>query len=226
MMIRTIKIISLILVTMAVTPCTGKIYQWTDSGIKHFSNITPPASDHTSTVKEQSGAPLKSDNNATRGPLFKVLTVYDGDSIKVEQAGKKSLGNPGEKSRLKFMVRLAGIDAPESSYKKRPGQPFSQEAKQMLERLVAGKKITLRSYGMDAYNRQLAEVFADGINVNLALVTAGMAELYRGPPLKGLEMNLYKRAQDGAKSAYRGIWSLGPGYQSPKSWRKAHPRKR
>lgn len=64
-----------------------------------------------------------------------------------------------------------------------------------------------------------------GINVNLAMVTAGMAELYRGNSVKGLDMDPYRRAQDEAKRAYRGIWSLGPSYQSPKSWRKAHPRK-
>jgi endonuclease YncB( thermonuclease family) len=124
------------------------------------------------------------------------------------------------------MVRLVGIDAPETSYKKRPGQPFSQEARQMLSRLVAGKRITLKGYGMGAYNRQLAEVFSDGINVNLALLTAGMAELYRGDPVKGLDLDRYKQAQASAKRAYRGVWGLGGNYQSPRTWRKQHPRKK
>lgn len=217
-----IRFISLVLVFIAFTPCMGEIYQWTDTrGIKHFSNITPPASDLTRTVKEQP-TPSKSNTNTARSPLFKVLTVYDGDSIKVAASNME----PHTGSELTFMVRLVGIDAPESSYRKRPGQPFGREAKQMLERLVAGKKISLKTHGMDAYNRQLAEVFADGINVNLALVTAGMAEMYRGSPAKGLDMGRYRRAQDEAKRAYRGIWSLGPSYQSPRAWRKANPRKR
>lgn len=222
MIIRIIRIISLILVAMAFTPCMGEIYQWTDSrGIKHFSNVTPPGSDPTRTVKEQP-APPKSKNKATRGPLFKVLKVYDGDSIKVAASNKGVYTGSG----LTFMVRLAGIDAPELRYKRRPGQPFSREAKKLLESLVSGKVVTLKSHGLGTYNRQLAEIFADGINVNLALVTAGMAELYRGDPINGLDIDQYKRAQNGAKRAYRGIWSLGPRYQSPKSWRKAHPRKR
>jgi endonuclease YncB( thermonuclease family) len=207
---------------IAFTPCMGEIYQWTDSrGIKHFSNVTSPVSELSRTFKEKPFGPPKSNNTATQGAFFKVLKVYDGDSIKVAASNKGAYTGSG----LTFMVRLAGIDAPESKYKKRPGQPFSREAKQMLERLVAGKKVSLKSHGTGAYNRQLAEVFADGINVNLALVTAGMAELYRGSPIKGLDLNRYKRAQDAAKRSYRGIWTLGSSYQSPKSWRKAHPRK-
>lgn len=216
-----IRIISLVLVFMVFTPCMGEVYQWTDSrGIKHFSNITPPASTPTRTVKERSPHPPKK-NKAPQGPFFKVVKVYDGDSIKVAASNKRS----NTESDLTFMVRLVGIDAPESSYKRRPGQPFSREAKQMLISLVAGKQVELKIHGMDAYNRQLAEIFAEGINVNLAMVTAGMAELYRGNSIKGLDMDPYRRAQDEAKRAYRGIWSLGSSYQSPKSWRKAHPRK-
>ncbi|MDY0220002.1 MAG: thermonuclease family protein [Desulfobacterium sp.] len=215
-----IRITFLILVFMASTPCMGEIYQWTDSrDIKHFSNITPPASTPTRTVRERSPDPPK--NNAPQGPFFKVVKVYDGDSIKVTASNRRS----DTESNLTFMVRLVGIDAPESSYKRRAGQPFSREAKQMLISLVAGKQVVLKTHGMDAYNRQLAEVFAQGINVNLAMVTAGMAELYRGNPVSGLDMDPYRRAQDEAKRAYRGIWSLGSSYQSPKSWRKAHPRK-
>ncbi|MDY0374430.1 MAG: thermonuclease family protein [Desulfobacterium sp.] len=221
-----IKIISLVLVFMAFTPCMGEIYQWTDTrGIKHFSNISPPDSGVAQKTIEQKILSPKINKETFQGPGFKVLAVYDGDSIKVEEIHKNTSMGPSKKTGLKLMVRLAGIDAPESGYKRRSGQPFSRKAKQMLEHLVAGKKISLKSHGMDTYNRQLAEVFVDGINVNLALVTAGMAEIYRGYPLKGLNMDQYRRAQEEAKKAYRGIWSLGPQYQSPRAWRKAHPRK-
>ncbi len=208
---------------MIAVPCMGDIYLWTDTrGIRHFSNVAPPPSAVTRETIKESTSPSREDRDAPEGPVFKVLAVYDGDSIKVRGADNPS----GKGSRLTFMVRLAGIDAPEAGYRKRLGQPFSQESRQMLERLVSGRRITLKSHGMDAYNRQLAEVFADGINVNLALLTAGLAERYRGDLVKGLDPGPYRRAEAAAKRAYRGIWSLGSSYQSPRSWRKEHPRKK
>ncbi|ACN17891.1 putative nuclease [Desulforapulum autotrophicum HRM2] len=208
---------------MMTAPCMGDIYLWTDTkGIRHFSNVTPPSSAATrKTIEEKTSHPRVA-IDVPQGPLFKVLAVYDGDSIKVQGTGKAS----DKGSALTFMVRLVGIDAPETSYRRRPGQPFSQEARQMLSNLVAGKTITLKCYGMDTYNRQLAEVFADGINVNMALLTAGMAERYRGYLVKGLDPEPYRRAEAAAKKAYRGVWGLGGNYQSPRSWRKQHPRKK
>ena len=219
------------ILVLITTPCSGEIFSWTDGdGIKHFSNIKPPPLAATQKILEkkstESTKPLGSktstkskysggntDTHNTGSQLFQVIKVYDGDSMKVKG------------SNLTFMVRLAGIDAPETGYKKLPGQPFSQESKKMLQNLVSGKMITVKSYGTGFYNRQLAEVFADGINVNLAMLKAGMAERYRGEPVKGLDFEQYKNAEASAKRTYRGIWNLGGSYQSPKSWRKSHPRK-
>jgi endonuclease YncB( thermonuclease family) len=216
-------IFTFLVLFMIAAPCTGDIYLWTDTrGIRHFSNVSPPSSAVTQETIQETTSPPRGDIDTPQGPLFKVVTVYDGDSIKVRGAAKTS----SKESSLTFMVRLAGIDAPEAGYGKRPGQPFGQEARQMLENLVAGKRVALKSHGMDAYNRQLAEVFADGINVNLALLTAGMAECYRGYLVKGLDPGPYIRAEAAAKRAYRGVWGLGGNYQSPRSWRKQHPRKK
>ncbi len=53
---------------------------------------------------------------------FKVTRVSDGDTVKAE----------GHDIVIK--VRLVGIDAPETSKKKRdPGQPYSQKAKGTLQ---------------------------------------------------------------------------------------------
>lgn len=219
---------SFFIIALAAAPCLGQIFFWTDGdGIKHFSNVEPPPLTTTRTILEKksthstyppspsmsSTSPSSIQSTMSTLPFFKVLKVYDGDSMKVKG------------SNLTFMVRLAGIDAPETGYKKLPGQPFSQEAKKMLKSLVSGKRITVKSYGTGIYNRQLAEVFADGINVNLAMLKAGMAERYRGQPVKGLDLDQYKDAEALAKRTYRGIWNLGGSYQSPKSWRKQHPRK-
>jgi len=52
---------------------------------------------------------------------YKVTRVYDGDTVMCE------------KDSVKIKVRLVGIDAPETSKKKRdPGQPYSQQSTNYL----------------------------------------------------------------------------------------------
>ncbi len=208
--------LSILMITLAAAPGRAEIYIWTDgSGIKHFSNVeSSPSKTPPRIVKETRPPPKPKPKTVTNtGRLYKVLTVYDGDSIKVKG------------SNLTLMVRLAGIDAPETGRGKIQGQPFSQESTRLLKKLVSGKKVSIKSYGTGAYNRQLAEVFAQGDNVNLKLLKAGLAEVYRGKIVKGIDLGPYRRAEAAAKRSYKGIWSLGYRYQSPRSWRKQHPRK-
>jgi len=203
-----------LILTMATDRCLGDIYLWTDkAGIKHFSNVEPAPSETTRRMIEQKKPAPKVNMEENPGPFFTVVTVYDGDSIKVKN------------SNLTLMVRLAAIDAPETGHGKLMGQPLGLEAKKMLETLVSGKKIAIKSHGTDMYNRQLAEVFTNGINVNLELLKAGMAEIYSKNTVKGIDLHHYRAAEATAKRAYKGIWGLGARYQSPKIWRKEHPRK-
>jgi len=41
------------------------------------------------------------------------------------------------------------------------------------------------------------------------MIKAGLAEVYRGPPAKGLELEPYWKAEKEAREAGREIWSLG-----------------
>ena len=72
-----------------------------------------------------------------------------------------------------------------------------------------------------ANSSTLAVVF-DGINVNLEMVKAGLAEVYRGKPAGGLNLEPYWNAEAEAKKAGIGMWSLGDKYISPKEWRRMH----
>jgi micrococcal nuclease len=82
---------------------------------------------------------------------FKVTRVYDGDTIKAE----------GHDIEIK--VRLVGIDAPETSRKKRePGQPYSEQAKKHLAGLVLNKLVDIKGYGLDGYSRILGVIHLDG----------------------------------------------------------------
>ena len=95
---------------------------------------------------------------------FKCTRVTDGDTINVVSNGHKEI------------IRLVGIDAPETSKKKNePGQPFSQKSTKYLAGLVLNKSVDVKSYGTDRYGRTLAVVFVDGKNVNLEMIKAGLA---------------------------------------------------
>ncbi|MBF0233676.1 MAG: thermonuclease family protein [Desulfamplus sp.] len=261
----------IIVLSWISTGLCGDIFFWTDEhGVPHYSNVRPSSSAkevQTYTEKNGNELPYENRKEATQSKnsetqqdttsfstkknnktglntelsrkdiddklniSFKVLKIYDGDSIKIDGAG------------MTLMVRLVGIDAPESggtkkggSRKKKglfsgaidywQGQPFSSDAKNALTRMVDKRDIYIRSYGTDSYNRILAEVFTkDGTLVNLEMVRQGMAEIYRGSPPDNLDIAIYKKAEKEAKRAYRGIWSLGANYESPKEWRKRNPRK-
>lgn len=121
---------------------------------------------------------------------FKVTRVTDGDTIKVTSNGSK------------VTVRLVGIDAPETSKKKnQPGQPFSRKSTKYLANLVLNKSVEVKSYGTDRYDRILGVVFVDGKNVNLEMVKAGLAEVYRGKPAGELDLEPYWQAETAAKNA-------------------------
>jgi endonuclease YncB( thermonuclease family) len=125
---------------------------------------------------------------------YQVSRVVDGDTIIVN------------KGTTKLTIRLVGIDAPEVSHaKNQPSQPFGQQSTKHLAGLVLNKTVDIKSHGPDRYGRTLGEVFLDGHNINLELVKAGLAEVYRGTPAKGQNMGPYWKAEEEAKKAGKGM---------------------
>lgn len=141
---------------------------------------------------------------------WKVTRVYDGDTILVTRDRSDTRN-----------VRLVGIDAPEKSRKKyEPGQPYSQQAEEYLADLILDRTVFIINYDLDVYNQVLGLVIWEGININLEMVRSGLAEVYRGNPPKGLDLEPYWKAEKQAKAAMRGMWSLGDKYISPIEWRR------
>jgi endonuclease YncB( thermonuclease family) len=148
--------------------------------------------------------------SVSQAEQFKVTRVSDGDTVKVR-------GASGE-----MTIRLVGIDAPELSHKKRePSQPFSQQATKYLANLVLNKSVEIKEYGHDRYGRVLAVVTLGGKNINLEMVKAGFAEVYRGEHAKGFDPAPYVEAEKDARSAKKGMWVQGAKYVSPRDWRRA-----
>lgn len=192
----------------------GNIYFWTDeNGTKHFSNTTAPLDEAVEELAESRVVLQKLTARENNHQVFQVLKVFDGDTIKVTGLD------------LTFKIRLVGIDSPEIGFNGQKSQPFSQKARQYLASLVDNKKITLKSYGTGGYNRQLAEVFIGNKNVNIAMVRAGLAEVYKGRRPKNFDSRIYLKEESKARRARKGMWIQRASYKSPKQWRKEHPRK-
>jgi len=105
-----LKSLNCLIASMALLTCLlvltvhGEIYHWTDpEGIKHFSNVEHPSSDRLIKIVNEKNIVAGSAGGADRSDaMFKVIKVYDGDSMKVSGRG------------LTLMVRLVGIDAPDN----------------------------------------------------------------------------------------------------------------
>ncbi len=69
-------------------------------------------------------------------------------------------------------IRLLCVDTPEEK------QTGYDEAKTYLSSLVLGKNIILEKDGQDKYNRTLAWIITDGININKAIADNGFGSLW------------------------------------------------
>jgi endonuclease YncB( thermonuclease family) len=139
---------------------------------------------------------------AAPGPEATVLSIGDGDTIRVRMNGKP------------ITVRLACIDAPEMAQR-----PYGQNARQYLQqRLPVGSTVTLDEKTTDRYGRLVAEVFKD-ININLVLVEYGQAFAYR-QYLSGCNAKEYLDAEHRASRRGYGVWQVEGGITRPWDFRK------
>jgi endonuclease YncB( thermonuclease family) len=116
----------------------------------------------------------------------RVIGVSDGDSITV-RSGEANL-----------KVRLAQIDAPET------GQPWGTRSRQELAALVSGKEVTLVVTGQDRYGRTIAQIQADGLDVNRDMVARGAAWAYTAY----LTDTTMIEVERGARNRAAGLWAM------------------
>jgi micrococcal nuclease len=111
----------------------------------------------TSTTKE---------NPQTSKIKLKVISVGDGDTF-------RATGTTGQR----VTIRLACIDAPELKQ-----SPYGNKARDYLRQLIpVGQSVQASVVDTDKYGRKVAIITAGGenVNVNLKLVRAGHAAVYR-----------------------------------------------
>lgn len=128
-----------------------------------------------------------------------VSSVYDGDTMRVKCDGEQ------------VKVRLLCIDAPEMGQK-----PWGRESRDYLRGLAPrGSRVQIKGRSKDKYGRLLGEVIYRGKNLNLAMVRAGQAAVYR----RYCSHDQYYQTELGAKDAAIGIWNKPGSHQRPWSWR-------
>ena len=131
-----------------------------------------------------------------------VLSIGDGDTIRVRQSGKA------------ITVRLACIDAPETAQ-----SPYGQQARSYLQqRLPVGHEVRLEVKTTDRYGRSVAEVISE-ININLVMVEEGQAFAYR-QYLGGCDAQEYLDAEHRASRRRYGVWQVGGGITRPWDFRR------
>jgi len=139
-----------------------------------------------------------------------VTHVADGATITVITA-----------NQTKLRMRMVGIDAPETPKgTKFPGQPYGKDTEAYLKQLVEGKRVKVEIYGVDCYKRLLATIFLDGKDIDLAMIEAGLAEVYRGSESGNPYKPQYQAAEETARSIKKSMWVQGDTYESPRAYRK------
>ena len=88
---------------------------------------------------------------------------YDGDTCTTTS---------GEK------IRLACIDTPEIRGPRADPEP-AKAARDFLNSNVAGKEVSIRRITKDRYERTVAELVKDGVNIQKLMVSKGYAKIYK-----------------------------------------------
>lgn len=128
-----------------------------------------------------------------------VTEVVDGDTVLLDVAVEGS-----------NEVRLVGIQAPKLPLGRKGFRqwPLAEQSKTMLEALVLGRTVTLKSGGrrLDRYGRLLAHLFVgDGQWVQGAMLSGGMARVYSFADNRDAVADMLALERQ-ARAAGRGIW--------------------
>ncbi|MFA7308851.1 MAG: thermonuclease family protein [Patescibacteria group bacterium] len=133
-------------------------------------------------------------------PLYDVTSVTDGDTIKVNIAGKVE------------SIRLIGLDTPEVVDPRKPVQCFGQEASKRAKDILTGKKVRLEADAVsgerDKYNRLLRYVWLeDGTLFNKQMIADGYASEYTYQSQVYKYQSEFKEAEKQARDGQKGLWN-------------------
>ena len=163
-----------------------------------------PTTGQTTAPRPTAGTAAGATVDATPAPakppaagLVPVVGVVDGDTLKVRVNG------------VTERVRVIGIDTPELASK----DCFAQQASSRMQSLVQSRSVRLvadpTQADRDRYGRLLRHVqLADGRSVAQLLIAGGFGREYTYDRAYAGQA-AYRKAQEAARTAHRGIWSSG-----------------
>lgn len=138
------------------------------------------------------------EQSSTYIPVELVKTI-DGDTIKIMYEGKEQ------------NVRYLLVDTPETNHPRLGKQPFGERATERNRELMNSGKLEIEfdiGERVDKYGRLLAYVYIDGESVQEKLIEEGLARVGYIYPPNTRHLDAYEEAQERAKEAGIGIWSL------------------
>lgn len=143
------------------------------------------------------GLPISSPN--TIGVYYNVTKITDGDTIHISMDGKDEV------------VRLLGINTPETVDPRRTVECFGKEASDRMKEVASGKIVRLEyddSQSLrDTYGRLLAYVYLeDGQMLNRKMVAEGYAYEYTYLTPHHYQSE-FRDLQRLAQSSSRGLWA-------------------
>lgn len=129
----------------------------------------------------------------TEGP-HQVQRVIDGDTLLLANGAR---------------VRLIGADTPETVQPNHPVEPWGPEASEFTRQFVEGREVWLEfdRERVDRYGRFLAYVWVGDRMLNEELIRSGLARANLTYRYAQSKKNRFRRAEQEARSAGRGIWS-------------------
>ena len=142
-------------------------------------------------------AVLNAESSDEKEGSFEVLSVVDGDTIRIDYYGKEEL------------VRLIGINTPEVDGPYTEKECYGDESSAFAKTKLSGQWVTIEADSTqgdrDKYDRLLRYVVLEGEDFGKLSISQGYAfeYTYNNPYLK---QNEYKVAQEEAKNAGRGLW--------------------
>lgn len=145
--------------------------------------------------------PAASPSDAPPPERLAAAWVSDGDTLTARDAD-------GARVRL----RLLGIDAPEAARDGAPAECGADRATAELRRLVTGRALTVIgdpvADPVDRFGRRLVYVTADGRDVALELLEAGLAAAWHpaSEPAPS-RFGSYAAAEHAARAAGAGLWA-------------------
>jgi micrococcal nuclease len=128
-----------------------------------------------------------------------VVGIVDGDTADIRlQSGM-------------IRVRLHAVDAPERA------QPHGAASRQVLSQLVYGKNVLVEPIEQDRYDRLVARLWIDELDVNAEMIKRGAAWVYR----RYADDPAYCAYEKAARDLKRGLWALPRDQRAaPWEWRK------